>query len=141
MKTFKSTKSTLELTVVRTNEDLVRIITQLPDETGRAIDLAPSDAPALALAILEDAGFNASPNSSFNIAASYLINGIKEQERITAEAEAQAELEAEAFNLYRTYIAVHEPMDAIGDWQMLSERTKERWLAVARKAREMRAEK
>ena len=105
-----------------------------------------SDAPAQALAILEAAGYTGitaskEPDNLIEKAYSAIRLHIKEQERATAEAEAQAKLEAEAFNLYRAYMDIHEPMNAIGGWHMLAEHTKENWLAFARKAREMRAEK
>lgn len=145
-KTFKSAKSTLELGVVRANTDHVRVwIEEADKRTFGMIDMSPSDAPALALAILEAAGVEGSSTGGLitgaRIAVGELKRHVAKQERITAEAKEQAELEDEAFNLYRAYMAVHEPMNAIGDWQMLAERTKEKWLAVARKAREMSAEK
>lgn len=136
-KTFKSVKSTLELTVVRTNEDLVRIITQLPDETGRAIDLAPSDAPALALAILEVAGI--AESSDAGVAAEYLRAHMAEQERATAEAKEQAELEAEALKLFNAWRKSCNLM-IVEDWDIVPSFRSE-WLAVARKAREIGAKK
>ena len=132
---FKSTKSTLELTVVRTNEDLVRIITQLPDETGRAIDLAPSGIPALMLALAEAAGVD----GAYLAEVEDIMNiHIEEQERATAEAKELAELEAEALELRNAY------MNQIGRtnvaWDDMSEEQQEIWLAVARKARELAEE-
>lgn len=149
---FKSTKSTLELTVVRTYEDLVRIITQLPDETGRCIDLAPSDAPALALAILEAAGVvHHDPDDTpyeksertenmgaLNMSAFYLAKHVNDTEKAEFLAKEQAELEAEALELRNAY------MNQIGRtnvaWDDMSEEQQEIWLAVARKARELAEE-
>lgn len=109
--------------------------------------LAPADAPALCLAILEAAGYSEEYEGGncwagpLGQAMHMLRLETEAQERAIAEARERAELEAEAFNLYRAYMSVHEPLNAIGDWHMLAERTKEKWLAVARRAREMRAEK
>ncbi|MGO2030621.1 MAG: hypothetical protein ACTH2A_06710 [Glutamicibacter ardleyensis] len=145
-KTFESVKSPLELTVVRTNEDLVRVITQLPDETGRAIDLAPSDAPALALAILEAAGvepssphygLNDSPEWNVRWASHYLGRSIELTEAKTAEAKEQAELEAEALDLFNLWLAGFN-YEGYSEWTGENAELKGVWLAVARKAREMR---
>lgn len=102
----------------------------------RGTTLGKSDAPALALAILEAAGHNASPNGSFSVAACYLRQGVKEQERATAEAEELAELEAEALELRNEFTG-----QTATEWAYPTTTAKEGWLAVARKAREMRAEK
>ena len=97
-------------------------------------------APNPALAILEESVLPDTGDDWLGEAVNGLRKHIQIRDKRTAEAKAQAELEAEAFNLYRAYMAVHEPMNAIGDWQMLAEGTKEDWLAVARKAREMAKE-
>lgn len=136
-KTFKSVKSTLELTVVRTNEDLVRIITQLPGETGRAIDLAPTDIPALMLALAEAAGFEAFGADYLNKAVDCLQQHTREREREAAEAKEQAELEAEALELFKTLMGVKGYENFT--WSEVA--SKDEWLAVARKAREIGAEK
>lgn len=148
-KTFKSAKSALSLTVVRTNEDLVRIITQLPDETGRAIDLAPSDAPAMMHALAEAAGVpmqgdfsraRAGTAEHLSFIAQHLERYVVESEHMEAEAKAHAELEAEALELVNAW------MDSCGagkypSWAHVETGRREQGLAVARKAREMRAEK
>lgn len=78
-----------------------------------------------------------SPN--FGTAVHELGLAIKEQEYITAEALEQAELEAEARDFYEAY---HSAADwPYQDWVMLEDRYKAQFLAVARKAREMRPEK
>lgn len=106
---------------------------------ARAVRYTPEESAKFALAILEAAGVTES--SDAGVAAQYLRARMAEQEQATAEAKEQAELEAEAFNLYRAYMAVQSPMSIIGDWQMLAEITKEKWLAVARKSREIGAGK
>lgn len=138
-KTFKSAKSTLELTVVRTNEDLVRIITQLPDETGRAIDLAPSDAPALALAILEAAGTPMNLDVSLGKALYHLDAHVTLQAKATAEAKEQAELEAEALDFLN---AVRDATGAkaLSGFPAYASGIKSHYLIIARKAREMAKE-
>ena len=101
--------------------------------------LAPSDAPALALAILEAAGGRDALGIDVGNAMIDLREFVADQERITAEAKEQAELEAEARDFYDAY---HSAADwPYPDWVMLEDRHKAQFLAVARKAREMRAEK
>lgn len=143
-KTFKSAKSALELTVVRTNEDLVRIITQLPYETGRAIDLAPSDAPALMQAIVEclpplpDFVRDGSHEAYMAVVVTYLDKAVRALEAETAEAKEQAELEAEALELYNTWreVNAYEALSSFSDGAPIGAMAE--WLAVARRAREMR---
>lgn len=100
--------------------------------------IASSDAPALALAVLEAAGVVES--SDAGVAAGYLRSHIAEQERITAEARELAELEAEALELMNVRLG------AAGNPKHLTKETVdpialEAWISVARRAREMRAEK
>lgn len=112
------------------------------------VDIAPSDAPALALAILEAAGYSEDDRKASNplcvtefaSAIIKLAEGIENQERIAAEAEAQAKLEAEALELMNVRLR------ASGTTVHLTKATVdpvalEGWLAVARRAREMRTEK
>jgi len=96
-----------------------------------------TEAPALALAVLEAAGYEEhqkgwdvlnSADENFAQAMRCLSKGLELQERATAEAEAQAKLEAEALELYQL-------------WETLQSDDETVWLAVARRAREMRAEK
>ena len=141
-KTFKSAVSEGRLSIEEAPCGLFTVGIRRDGVVTDVVDLAPSDAPALTLTILEKSGYGGTSVSPLLMQAFDLIKlYVKDQERITAEAREQAELEAEAFNLYRAYMAVHAPMNAIGDWQMLAERTKEKWLAVVRKSRELRAEK
>lgn len=98
--------------------------------------LAPSDAPAIALAILEAAGFVGDETMFTGLAVANLRDHIEEQERVTAEAKDKAKLEAEARDFYDAY---HSAADwPYQDWVMLEERYKAQFLAVARKAREMK---
>ena len=142
---FKSDKSTLELSVIRTNEDLLRVGISIPGvETFGCIDLPSSNAPALALAILEAAGYTEAeyvdewPN--VNRAVFSLRLGIEEQEREASRAKEQAELEAEALELYNARISFLGG-EALTSFEKLNQDNKDMWLAVARKAREMRTEK
>ncbi|PRA13306.1 hypothetical protein CQ010_01280 [Arthrobacter sp. MYb211] len=106
--------------------------------------LAPSDAPALALAILEAAGvevipFDEGPETEAGHAVWALRHHMQEAEAKAAEAKDKAELEAEARDFYDVY---HSAADwPYQDWVMLEERYKAQFIAVARHAREMRAEK
>lgn len=106
------------------------------------IKIAPSDVPALALAILETAGFE-EDTENFGTAVHELGLAIKEQRYIAAEAKEQAELEAEALALFNTLqTEIHGTLGP--NWAHVTEfpsgETKRKWLAVARKAREMRSE-
>lgn len=115
------------------------------DERGayHTIFIAPSDAPALALAILEAAGvepssphygLNDSPEWNVRWASHYLGRSIELTEAKTAEAKEQAELEAEALELCNA--AIRQEDGAIYD-SFSQIPTPDLWLAVARKAREM----
>ena len=100
--------------------------------------IAPSDAPALALAILEAAGIDDADSGNTSCAVADLRTYVAMVERITAEAKEQAELEAEAFELRRAYLEGRAGFDS---WNELTDAERDHWLAVARKAREMRTEK
>lgn len=145
-KTFKCVEHEEEVLEVYsfTGEDGGRkfslLLPHVSPNEGIAFD--STTAPALALTILEAAGWpEDDPRSATKQIMMWLGDVVRTVERITAEAEAQAKLEAEALKLYRAYMAIHEPMNAIGGWHMLAEHTQETWLAVARRAREMRAGK
>ncbi|MNW58827.1 hypothetical protein D3C74_367100 [compost metagenome] len=146
-KTFKSVNADAkkDLLVVLGVDEGVNIHTESP--TGRrGVSVAPSDAPALALAILEAAGYKGilaseEPGNLIEKAYSAIRLHIKEQERITAEAKEQAELEAEALKLLLAFQAIDDPDNRGCEWRQYGTNTKDKWLAVARRAREMRAEK
>lgn len=102
-------------------------------------------APALALAILEAAGYddmaddaNLADVHAFN-AMHKLQESVDTQERATAEAKEQAELEAEALELFNASRVVRGLV--LIEWVSVTKSERDEWLAVARKAREMRAEK
>lgn len=104
------------------------------------IFLTPSDAPALALAILEEAGHGGSSDSSLLMQAFDLIElHVKEQERITAEANEQAELKAEALELCDSARLANGRLK-IGNFGLMKDAEKTTWLAVARRAREINKE-
>lgn len=98
-----------------------------------------SDAPAQALAILEAAGGRDSLGIDVGNAMTDLREYVTEQERVTAEAKEQAELEAEGYALYFAWVestGSSAIADSLNDMHRLA---KDQWLAVARRAREMRA--
>ena len=149
-KTFKDAKAELDSIDVATGYDGEPYCYITTTEAGNMaqIQLDNSTAPALALAILEAAGLTVAKGDvkqdSFEDlmidASLHLKCAIRLQERATAEAKEQAELEAEAlelFNAAREEIAV----GTYGAYEQLDNRSRRKWLAVARKAREMRAEK
>lgn len=134
-KTFKSTVSPLEMGVGVTMTGDLHI--SLGAKAG--ISVAPSDAPALALAVLEAAGW---PEEASNSVTHSIMTGLSDvlsiQERIATEAKEQAELEAEALELWASFQGL--PADQY-TFANLEDHAQRCWLAVARRAREMRAEK
>lgn len=97
--------------------------------------LAPSDAPALALAILEAAGGRDALGIDVGNAMIDLHECVSEQERANAEAKEQEELEAEALELFNTS-RLERGLDEL-DWVRVTPRERAEWLAVARRAREI----
>lgn len=98
-----------------------------------------------ALAILEAAGHGKESDSSRLMQAFDLIElHVNEQERAAAEAKEQSELEAEALDLYNVRMG-SDATNHVEAWVARTEFPHDRlridWLAVARRAREMRAEK
>ena len=103
-----------------------------------------ASAPAIALAVLEAAGYDdkaddMSQAESYAFDAMHkLQQSVDEQERATAEARERAELEAEAFELATLY-------QGYGEWAKglsfsdLDEDSQKKWLDVARRARELGA--
>ena len=129
------------------NEHGVNIHASDPEwRDGYGITIATSDAPALALAILEAAGYQEHSKAelgSSELLASYgmtkLRQAVQAQDREESEAEAQAKLEAEALKLINAY------RDSMGYttcyWETVGESDRKNWLAVARRARELNKEK
>ncbi|MGH3651576.1 hypothetical protein [Glutamicibacter sp.] len=101
---------------------------------------APENGAKTALAILEAAGFVGDENMFTGLAVANLRDHIEEQEHITAEAKEQAELEAEALEFYNVGASTVgiEGSEVFYDLRLNDQKV---FLAVARKAREMRAEK
>lgn len=108
--------------------------------------ITPADVAAeQALAILEAAGYKGilaseEPGNLIEKAYSAIRLHIKEQERATAEAEAQAKLEAEALKLLLAFQAIDDPDNRGCEWHQYGTNTKDTWLAVARRAREIAKE-
>lgn len=140
-KTFKSALNPTELEVgTYTDSQVVLAIGYEDGEDLGVVYLAPSDAPALALAILEAAGGRDSLGIDVGNAIIDLREYVTEQERITAKVKDKAELEAEALDLFNLWLAGFD-YECYSEWTRENAELKVVWLAVARKAREMRAEK
>lgn len=104
----------------------------------------PDQGAEIALATLESAGYTDSSKGGIidkvSNAMFLLKEHVKKQERSTAEARERAELEAEALELVNAHReATGNPLAESLDGLLYN--AKETWLAVARRAREMRAEK
>lgn len=133
---------------VRVRETLVGTGVVISDlANSQMIVVHPESAPALALAILEVAGYTECDKMARDVARSHfgdavesLAVGVGEQVRATAEAKEQAELEAEALELFNTLqTEIHGNLGP--NWipvtEFPSNETKRKWLAVARKSREL----
>ena len=138
----RGVKSFLEIT--KTPAGIRITIQESPDVTHGWF--APDQAPAIALAILEAAGYDDKADDMSQAdahafdAMHKLQQSVDEQERATAEAKAKAELEAEALELCDSARLANGRFK-IGNFGLMKDAEKTTWLAVARRAREMRAEK
>ena len=147
-KTFKSVNADAkeDLLVVLGVDEGVNIHTESPVDR-RGVSIAPSDAPALALAILEASGHTDSSKGGIidkvSNAMFLLKEHVKAEERNTLEAKEKAELKAEALKLYNAWREANdcEALSSFSDGAPIGAMAE--WLAVARKARELggRAEK
>lgn len=143
-KTFKSALNPTELEVgTYTDSQVVLAIGYEDGEDLGVLYLAPSDAPALALTILEAAGYtehdrDGSTLSHFAIAKTNLRMGIHRRELEAAEAKAQAELEAEALELLNAERGALG-VDLVRDLSEVHAIAQEAAIAVARRARELAA--
>ena len=137
-KTFKSASSERKVRIWEANLGVAVCVEDPIANETTSTQIAPSDAPALALAILEAAGIDDADSGNTSCAVADLETYVAMVERITAEAKEQAELEAEAFELRRAYLEGRAGFDS---WNELTDAERDHWLAVARKAREMRTEK
>ncbi|MGP5023301.1 hypothetical protein ACTXIU_17170, partial [Glutamicibacter arilaitensis] len=143
-KTFKSEVSHGRLSISDTRNGLFTVAVRRSGESVDMIDLKTETAPALALAILEAA----IPKGQISVSAAMadslhaLRDEVKRIDERNAAVREQAELEAEALKLwlacravsnkYQTEDIKFSDLDAIEQAE---------WLAVARKAREIGAEK
>lgn len=124
---------------------------------GKAgIYLNSSDAPALALAILEAAGvvhhdpedtpYEKSERTenmgALNMSAFYLAKHVNDAEKAEFLTKEQPELEAEALELFRASQCIRTDgmYVSVPSFAELSDPSKTKWLAVARKAREINKE-
>lgn len=143
-KTFKSVTDNESELDVRANDCGVFIAFSRAGQIRQASTFAPSDAAELMLAIgdtlpVPDMVREGSYEHFLGNAIHYLAKAVKAQERATAEARELAELEAEALELYSA--ARRQKGLRPAAWDELREADQHLWLAVARRAREMRAEK
>ncbi|GAA0200316.1 hypothetical protein [Glutamicibacter creatinolyticus] len=106
---------------------------------ARAFRYTSEQAAKLALAVLEAAGGRDALGIDVGNAMLDLREYVSDQERATADAKEQAELEAEALELCNEFI---EDMgyDRVDSWDGSVPSKKEAWLAVARRARELAKE-
>lgn len=136
-KTFENTHTVHGKMTVREDGGCVSVSVNMDSPSDTIIHISPSDAPALALAILEAAGWpECEPTSVTHTILSDLNRVVELQERVTAEAKEQAELEAEALVLFSASRLSYETVPSFDGYPNL----KLSWLAVARKAREMAKE-
>ncbi|MGP9528616.1 hypothetical protein [Glutamicibacter sp. AOP5-A2-18] len=138
-KTFKNAEGyNIQLSVSKC-DGMVEISILYPNGDEHTTSISPSDAPALALAILEAAGVTETDSPYMQEAADNLRAYILIEEKVAAEAKEQAELEAEALELLRASQCIRtDGMYAyVPSFAELSDPSKTKWLAVARKAREM----
>ena len=134
-KTFKSAATNRTLTVEGFFNGAFSVV--FSDDSSRDLMLQGDDAPALALAILEAAGVVPTQHSdSVDEGSQETLEDVMHWlTRHVRSAEAKAELEAEALELYKAHTSYHHA-------KSLSEAASpSRWLAVARKAREIGAKK
>ncbi|MGP4995535.1 hypothetical protein [Glutamicibacter ardleyensis] len=152
-KTFEGVDGTRLLHIKNLGKHVTMSI-EVPGQVHMGITFDPASIPALALAELEAAGFEA----QFSAPGTYVDGDHAQMENVgqtikdylsikdaeTAEVKEQAELEAEALELFNTLqTEIHGNLGP--NWIPVTEfpsgETKRKWLAVGRKAREMRAEK
>ncbi|MBF6671568.1 hypothetical protein [Glutamicibacter sp. FBE19] len=149
-KSFKGLLSANELNVVGYGDNSqVDLLIRRSDRaiTSTGIAIAPSDAPALALAILEAAGIeedmvkfhSGTPEYHFAYAMHHLCQGIQAQAKAVAEAKDREELEAEALELFNAWTGTTK-YTSWNEVAVFPDGDKREWLAVARKARELAKE-
>lgn len=146
-KTFKSSSQANDNRTLSVEELYGEPRLMISGDVRMGFLLDPSDAPALALAVLEAAG--AIPTVPAHALFEYgtkahlenifldLARYVEASKKRNAEARERAELEAEALELFNTARATRdiEPLE----WDEVAD--KDTWVAVARRAREIRNEK
>lgn len=100
--------------------------------------------PSISLALLESAGYDPSEESKgeayacFANATHYIRSGLEIQEREATEAKEQSKMEAEALDYWKAFHnATNQGIADDVRWSDLMPETQTKWLAVARKAREV----
>ena len=140
-KTFKSAVTSRTLTVEGFFNGAFSVV--FSDDSSRDLMLQGDDAPALALAILEAAGVEARSIPSARIGTSEHLSDtayelstyIEKQQRATAEAKEQSELETcalEMLNALRKHYGKPER-----SWEDTHVEVREEFLVLARRAREL----
>ena len=122
-------------------------ITHCTAVSEKSFNFRNSDAPALALAILEASGVEAKSIPSARIGTSEHLSDtayelstyVEKQQRATAEAKDKAELEAESLALLNASLASCD-LGQIELFDALNPIEQQRWLAVARRARALAKE-
>ena len=148
MKEFKSIypECAKDRLMIEAEDEALNIRVESPSNR-RGLCINTADAPALALAILEESGvtpvFHEScmvgePEYLENIACS-LNNYLIERDRLAAEQAEQKKLEEEALELMNSYLEAigKSPVKSFNDDHYAITR----WKTVARKARELGAKK
>jgi hypothetical protein len=132
MSTYEYTDRDEDTLVVDTGEtDYPSVYLDAPS----GVYIPNEDAPALALAILEAAGYTGDDNYSVHTAEGavrVLRRHIEEQTAKKAEAEEAKKLDEEAKALCDS--------TPYGDWDTNSDNGKDFWRGIARKARELHGE-
>lgn len=136
-KTFEGLDGTRLLHIKNLGKHVTMSI-EVPGQVHMGITFDPASIPALALAELEAAGWPERESTSVTrTILSDLSRVVEFQEHVTAEAKEQAELEAEALELWATFQGL-----PVQDYTFaeLDDHGQITWLAVARRAREMAKE-
>lgn len=138
-KELKSATSNRTLDVIG-GKSSVDVYIHDPARGSRCIELNPADAPAFALDILEAGGFGVDSDAPSSTPMGRAIAALHEHIRTTAQAAKEAvdreALEAEARKLWEsqtTLIGRH--------WTSVDDANRERWIIVARAAREIHGTK
>lgn len=145
-KTFKSASSERKVRIWEANLGVAVCVEDPITNETTSTQIAPSDAPALALAILEAAGVEPDREPlecqvSLGTIVADLQETIQYAEALASAHREQAELEAEALGLLNAYLHSADTR-LYATWEEVvevSKRMAEDWLAVARKAREIGA--